>query len=137
VVGVALAGAFPLPPAMELAQATPIRLLSLSPTELAAILANDDSTRAQIIPKGTYPGVDYDVASIARPAGAYTTEKMSEATAYAITKAFWSGKEALAQRNPPWEAVTPAALAGLGAKLHRGAQRYYREAGITVPPELR
>ncbi len=137
VVGVALAGAYPLPLVTELAQATPIRLLSLTPSELAAIVANDDSVAAQIIPQGTYPGVAQDITSIAQPAGAYTTRQMSEATAYAITKAFWAGKEELARRNPPWQAVTPATLAALGAKLHPGAQRYYREAGIAVPPALR
>ncbi len=62
---------------------------------------------------------------------------MSNATAYAVTKAFWSQKDVLARRNPPWDAVTPDALAALGVKLHKGALRYYKEAGVNVPAALR
>lgn len=137
VIGVALAGPYPLQPVTDLAHAMPIRLLSLAPDELKKVLAADDRTVAQMIPKGTYPGVDEDVMSVALPAGAYTTARMSEATAYAITKAFWSQKSALGQRNPSWDAVTPSALAALGVKLHKGALRYYKEAGIAVPAALR
>lgn len=137
VIGVALAGAYPLAQVKDLAQAVPVRLLGLSRAELAKVLAADDSIVAFTIPKGIYPGIDQEVASVALPAGAYTTTRMSSATAYAVTKAFWSQKEALAQRNPPWDAVTPAALANLGVKLHKGALRYYKEAGIRVPAGLR
>jgi len=135
--GTTLAGTFPLPALNNLAKTTPIRLLSLSRQELAKVLAADDSTVAEIIPKRTYPGQDEDIASIGLPAGVYTTTGMSERMAYAITKAFWSQKWVLAQRNPPWNAVTPATLAQLGVKLHKGALRYYREAGVKVPAALR
>jgi uncharacterized protein len=137
VIGLALAGAYPMPEVSELAKTVPIRLLSLSRAELAKVLAADDSTVAMTIPRGTYPGVEASVISVALPAGAYTTTRMSDATAYAITKAFWSQRRALARRNPPWEAVTAAAIGTLGVKLHKGALRYYREAGITVPAKLR
>jgi TRAP transporter TAXI family solute receptor len=137
VAGIAMAGTVPLPAINDLAKATPVRLLSLTEAELAKVLAADDSTLAQVIPGGTYPGQDADVTSIALPAGAYATTAMSQQTAYAITKAFWSQKPALGQRNPPWSAVTPASLAALGVKLHPGALLYYREAGIKVPAALR
>jgi len=137
VAGIAMAGAVPLPTVSTLAKATPVRLLGLTPGELAKVLAADDSTQAQVIPRGTYPGQDRDVTSIALPAGAYATTAMSEKTAYAITKAFWSQKWALGQRNPPWSTVTPASLGALGIKLHPGALRYYRDAGIKVPAALR
>ncbi|HUH83339.1 MAG TPA: TAXI family TRAP transporter solute-binding subunit [Stellaceae bacterium] len=137
VAGIAFAGAVPLPAVSEVAKATPVRFLSLTPDELAKVLAADDSMLAQVIPRGTYPGQDRDVTTIALPAGAYATTAMSEKTAYAITKAFWSQKWALAQRNPPWSGVTPTSLPALGVKLHPGAMRYYREAGIKVPKALR
>ncbi len=137
VVGVALAGTVPLPAVRNLAKTTPLRLLGLTRAELAKVLAADDSVVAQPIPAGTYPGQQAAVMSIALPTGVYTTTVMSEATAYAITKAFWSQKWALGQRNPPWSLVTPASLAELGVRLHRGALRYYREAGIKVPEALR
>jgi uncharacterized protein len=137
VIGVAVAGPYPLPQVSELARAIPVRMLSLSPSELAKVLAADGSTVAEIIPKGTYPGITQEVTSVALPAGAYATTRMSDATAYAVTKAFWSQKDGLARRYPPWGAVMPETLASLGVKLHKGALRYYKEAGIKVPAALR
>jgi TRAP transporter TAXI family solute receptor len=132
--GLALAGPYPIAALAELGGTVPLRLLSLSRGELAKVLAADDSLVAQTIPKGIYPGIDDAVASVALPAGAYTTTRMSSATAYAITKAFWTERQALAERNPAWAAVTPAALDMLGVKLHKGALRYYREVGVIPPP---
>lgn len=133
---VALTGGYPLPAVTALARSTPIRILSLPPALIAKIHAADDSTAGILIPKGTYPGVDYEVATIALPAGVYTTFDMTNATAYALTKAFWSQRFALAKKNPAWAEIVPAYLASLGVKLHPGARRYYAEAGIKVPAAL-
>ncbi len=135
--GLALAGSFPIPMVNDIAKETSIRLLGLGQNEIAKILAADDNTVQQVIPKGTYPGVDEDVTTIAVPAGAYTTRRMSTATAYALTKAFWSQLPALTGRNLAWKAVTPAVIPALGIKLHAGALRYYDEAGIAVPKGMR
>jgi TRAP transporter TAXI family solute receptor len=134
--GLALTGSYPLPAVTALARATPIRILSLPQALIAKIRAIDDSTAGIVIPKGTYPGVDYEVVTLAMPAGAYTTLNMSTATAYALTKAFWSQRFALAKKNPAWAEIVPSYLASLGVKLHRGALRYYTEAGIKVPAAL-
>jgi TRAP transporter TAXI family solute receptor len=135
--GLAIAGSYPLPLVSDIAKSTPIRLLSLTPPELKKILAVDDSTAAEIIPKGTYPGIDDDVDTIGIAAGVYTTRRMSDDMAYALTKGFWSQLAALEQRNPAWTATTPAAIPALGIKLHPGALRYYDEAGIAVPAAMR
>jgi uncharacterized protein len=137
VAGVAFAGAFPLPAIANLAKETPVRLLGLSRGELAKMLAADDSLVAETIPAGTYAGFGESITTIAQPAGAYATTRMSDATAYAITKAFWAQKAALGERNRAWRSVTAQSLAKLGLKLHKGALRYYREAGIKIPSALK
>jgi uncharacterized protein len=134
---VTLTGTVPLPAVRTLAKATPIRLIGLTDAELAKVLKADDSLVGRVIPAGTYPGQEAAVTSIALPTGVYTTTVMSDATAYAITKAFWAQKWALGQSHPAWSLVTPEALAELGVRLHPGALRYYREAGIKVPAKLR
>ncbi|HLJ62972.1 MAG TPA: TAXI family TRAP transporter solute-binding subunit, partial [Stellaceae bacterium] len=134
VAGIALAGAFPSPAVFDLARTTRIRILGLNAHELALVLENANGMIRETIPGGTYPGVEEDTGTIAKPAGAYTTSHMSEAAAYAITKAFWTQKAELADRHPPWESVTPDAIAGLMAALHPGARRYYREAGVKLGP---
>jgi len=137
VAGFAIAGAWPLPALLDLATATPIRLLSLPQPQLGRALAADDSIAAEIVPKGAYPGLDDDAVTLALPVGVYTTTRMKDATAYALVKAFWSRHDALIKRNPPWRAVNIAELATLGVQLHKGALRYYRDAGIPVPKALR
>ena len=135
--GMAHAGPFPIAALAELARTVPLRLLSLSRGDLAKVLAADDSLIAEVIPKSTYPGIGDPVTTVALPAGAYTTTRMSAATAYAITKAFWTQRRALVERNPAWAAVAPSALQMLGVPLHHGALRYYREIGVkprAAPP---
>jgi len=135
--GFAIAGSFPLSSLVQLAKTTPIRLLSMPSSAIAKVHAADDSMMAIVIPRGTYPGIEHDVTTLALPAAAYTTLSMSNATAYALTKAFWSQRLALAKKNGAWAAISPSKLASLGVRLHPGALRYYLEAGISVPPSLR
>lgn len=135
--GLAMTGSFPIPRVADIAKATPIRLLSLPAAIITKMVAADDSIMPEVIPKGTYPGVDSDVATVAVPSGMYVTRRMTDKAAYTLTKAFWSQLPALAAKNPAWRAVTGATVATLGIKLHPGALRYYKEAGITVPAAMR
>jgi TRAP transporter TAXI family solute receptor len=135
--GLALAGSFPIQRIADIAKATPIRLLSLPQPAIAKMVAADDSILPQTIPKGTYPGVDYDVATVAVPTGIYATRHMSNDTAYALTKTFWSQLGAITAKNSAWSGVTSGTVATLGIKLHPGALRYYNEAGIAVPAAMR
>jgi len=137
VVGFATAGAYPIAGLRALAATVPIRLLSLTPDQMKQQLASDGTTVALSIPKGTYAGVDADVVTVALPAGIYTTRQLSNAAAYRITKAFWTGRAALGESAPAWQAIAPSLLSVLGTRLHPGALKYYREAGIKVPAAVR
>jgi TRAP transporter TAXI family solute receptor len=137
IAGFATAGTYPIPGLTALAGNTPIRLLSLTRDQAEQERTSDGTTVATTIPHGTYPGVDTDTLTVALPAGIYTTRQLSNADAYRITKAFWTNLATLGQNAPAWGAVTPAMLSVLGAKLHPGALKYYREAHITVPAKLR
>jgi TRAP transporter TAXI family solute receptor len=135
--GLAIAGSFPIPRVVDIAKATPIRFLSLPPAVITKMVAADDSIIPQTIPKGTYPSLDTDVATVAVPVGMYTTRRMSNATAYTLTKTFWSQLATLSEKNPAWRAVTGETVATLGITLHPGALRFYKEAGISVPASMR
>ncbi|HUK60041.1 MAG TPA: TAXI family TRAP transporter solute-binding subunit [Stellaceae bacterium] len=137
VAGFAIAGPYPLKEIIDLAATTPIGLLSMPQAQLHRVLRADDSIAAEPVPKSTYPGLDADVTALALPAGVYTTTRMSEDVAYAITKAFWTQRDAIVKKYPPWQAANAAALATLGAELHPGALRYYKEALIPVPRRVR
>src|SRR5579885_1850860 len=135
--GFATSGPFPIPSLADLAQKTTIRLLSLTPDQVKQERASDGTTVATVIPRGTYAGVDEDTMTVALPAAIYTTRRLSNADAYRITKAFWTSLPLLSQNAPVWRAVTPKLLSVVGAKLHPGALKYYRETGIDVPAKLR
>ncbi|MBI3453143.1 MAG: hypothetical protein HY057_10040 [Rhodospirillales bacterium] len=116
---------------------TPIRILSLSSQQLALVQLIDKSAVGIIVPKGIYKGVDYDVTTISVPVAAYATTRMDDATAYAVTRAFWTSREAMAKQNAWWEGVSRDMVGTMGAKLHPGALKYYNEAKIAVPAALR
>lgn len=129
--GFATAGSYPAPNVMEAAAGTKVRLLSMTDAQVAAT----GRTRL-VIPADTYPGIDTDVVTTSLPVGTYTTSEMDEATAYQLTKSFWERKGDMAKANPWWNGVTAAMLETLGAPLHPGALKYYKEAGIEVPGGL-
>lgn len=62
---------------------------------------------------------------------------VSEDAVYEITKAVWENLSALHEIHRATSDVSlDKALIGLGAPLHPGAARYYREQGVEIPPEL-
>jgi len=131
VAGFATAGSYPAPNVMEAAAGTEVRLLSMTDEQVAAT-----GRTKLVIPAGTYPGIDEDVVTTSLPVGAYTTSAMDEETAYQMTKTFWESKAAMAEANPWWTGVAPAMLETLGAPLHPGAVKYYKEAGFEIPGGL-
>jgi TRAP transporter TAXI family solute receptor len=135
--GFVTASAHPSPQVQELAASTPIRILSLTPQQLATVQLIDKTAIGIVIPKGTYPTQDYDVTTLSVPVGAYATTRMEEATAYAVTKAFWTQRTAMAKSNPYWSGVSSDMVGSLAGKLHPGALKYYEEAKVAVPASAR
>jgi TRAP transporter TAXI family solute receptor len=126
--GFVTAGSFPAPNVIEAAAGTGISLIALTDEQVA------ETKRTRIvIPAGTYSGVDTDTVTTSLPVVAYTTTIMDDDTAYAMTKAFWEQKAAMAGTAAWWSAVTPDLLENLTGKLHPGALKYYAEAGVSVP----
>jgi len=129
--GFATAGSYPAPNVIEAAAGTKVRLLSMTDEQVAAT-----GRTKLVIPAGTYPGIDTDTVTTSLPVGAYTTSDMDEDTAYQMTKTFWEQKAEMAKANPWWSGVTAEMLETLGAPLHPGALKYYKEAGFQVPGGL-
>lgn len=137
VTGFVTASAHPSPQVQELAATTSVKILSLTPQQLATVQLIDKTAIGIVIPKGTYPTQDYDVTTLSVPVGAYATTRMDEATAYAVTKAFWTQRVTMAKTNPLWGGVSAGMVGSLGGKLHPGAIKYYEEAKVPVPSSAR
>jgi TRAP transporter TAXI family solute receptor len=88
------------------------------------------------IPAGTYPGVPYDVNTVAVSGILVTNANMDEELIYNITKALWSktARRLLDNGHPKGKAITIETaldgVAGIGVPLHAGAERFYREMGM-------
>ncbi|MCG8508556.1 MAG: TAXI family TRAP transporter solute-binding subunit [Rhodospirillales bacterium] len=130
--GFVTAGSYPAPNVIEAAASTGVKLLSLSDEQVA----QTKRTRL-VIPAGTYAGVDSDTVTTSLPVVAYTTTQMDDATAHALTKTYWEGKETMGKSAPWWDGVSTDMLANITSQLHPGALKYYSEAGIAVPDKIK
>lgn len=128
--GFVTAGSFPAPNVIQAAASTPIALVSFTDAQV-----KETGRTKQLIPAGTYAGVDRDVETTSLPVVAFTTSAMKDDAAYLLTKTFWERKAALSATAPWWKSVQPQMLAGDHVRLHPGAVRYYKEAGIALPEQ--
>lgn len=126
------ASSFPTPNVIETAASMDVSLVSLTDKQIERTGA-----ARQTIPAGTYAGVDQDVETTSLPVIAYTTSDMDEATAYTLTRTFWERRDAMAEETAWWGGISHDMIGNIAGSLHPGAVRYYDEAGIEIPDELR
>ncbi|WP_280960192.1 TAXI family TRAP transporter solute-binding subunit [Antarcticimicrobium luteum] len=62
----------------------------------------------------------------------HTTTKMDDDTAYQLTKTYWDNKAAMAEGAAWWGGVDAGLMSNITGKIHPGAVRYYKEAGIAL-----
>lgn len=129
--GFTTASPWPTPNVVEVAASMPIKLLSPTKEQLEKL-----GDPLVTIPAGTYKNIDYDVPSITLPVIIYTTAQTDAEIAYQLTKIYWESKNDMAQQSKWWNAVDINLLGEAQAKLHKGAQRYYKENNIDIPVHL-
>ena len=135
-----------IPPFPQVEQLTATsRLTILGPTEAeVAAMTEAQLAPARVpgrvldpIPVAVYgEGVTNreDVYTINSVVGVATRASLDDEAVYWVTKAFWEGVATM-RENAPWlEHITlDYAVQEGGARLHPGAERYYREVGVTIP----
>jgi len=131
--GFATGSSHPTTYVQELSATMQIRILSLTPEQVALAQRVNAGTAPVTIAAGTYPNQAEPVQTVGIPVGAYTTTAMDEQTAYEITRTFWEKREEMARTNPWWGGVSLDDVAKIGVTLHPGAARYYRERGVEIP----
>ncbi|MEM7667935.1 MAG: TAXI family TRAP transporter solute-binding subunit [Pseudomonadota bacterium] len=125
--GFVTAGSFPAPNVIEAAAATGVTVLSLSSDQIA------QTKRTQLeIPAGTYAGQDAPVTTTSLPVVAYATTAMDDETAYQMTRTYWEQKAAMGEGAPWWDGVNAGLMENITGKIHPGAIRYYKEAGVVL-----
>jgi TRAP transporter TAXI family solute receptor len=125
--GFVTAGSWPAPNVVEAAASTGVTVLSLNDEQVT----QTKRTRL-VIPAGTYAGQDSDIVTTSLPVVTYTTTKMDDDTAYALTKTYWENKGDMAAAAAWWAGVDTGLMSNITGKIHPGAVRYYEEAGIAL-----
>jgi TRAP transporter TAXI family solute receptor len=88
-------------------------------------------------PPGTYPNQENPVRTISSPNVLVTRADISDDVVYEITKVIWENLATLQEIHGATNDMRlELAVNGLGAPLHPGALRYYREAGLDIPDRL-
>ena len=128
--GFVTAGSFPAPNVIEAAASMDVTVLSLSEDQIA-----ETGRTKLVIPAGTYAGQDSDIVTTSLPVAAFTTTKMSDETAYQLTKTFWEQREKMAESAPWWAGVDGGLMETINVTFHPGAVRYYEEAGMPLTDE--
>ena len=115
---------------IDLAADRKIRLLSLPDDKINDLQKINSGFLKRVIPKGTYPGVDYEVHGV----GAFThliiSAKLPDDLVYRITKIIADNTPRFADVVKDMKGVTPKDLAfDVGIPYHPGALKYYKEFG--------
>ncbi|WP_029166349.1 TAXI family TRAP transporter solute-binding subunit [Aminiphilus circumscriptus] len=131
--GFVVAG-FPTSSVMDLATTTPIDLVSFSEDYIKALREKYPFFKKDVIPAGTYSGVDHDTVTPAVVAMLVCREDLSEDLVYTFTKTLWENVRDLDAVHAKAKLITlETALDGLSVPLHPGAAKYYKEKGIAIP----
>ena len=131
--GFVVAG-YPTSSITDLAATRDIDLLNFSDEFLAALKDEFPFFVKNVIPAGTYRGIDRDVVTPAVLAMLICDAALPDEVVYNITKAFWENAADLRKAHPQADFIhMETALDGATIPVHPGAARYYMEMGMTLP----
>jgi uncharacterized protein len=114
-----------------------LTLLNFTEQDLTDINRRYDLWDWYEFPADTYPNQSEPVRSIASPNVLAARSDVPEEVVYHITKTIWENLSALQEIHAATKDMQlQRAVRGLGAPLHPGAIRYYRERGLEIPERL-
>ena len=131
------------PPASAITQAYAaigaknLRILEFTQDQFEAVNSVYPVWKRCSIPPKTYPGQEVSVQTISQPNLLVVHVKLAEDVVYKIVKTMFENLPYLQKIHQATKGISlERAIDGLSLPLHPGAARYYREKGLTIPPEL-
>ncbi len=118
-----------------------VNIIPITGLGIEALLKKHSYYARAVIPAKFYPNAtsQSDVQSIGVKATFVASSKLDEKIVYAITKEVFDNLEDFKKLHPAYSVLTrESMLQGLSAPIHKGALRYYKEAGLVkfINPEL-
>ncbi len=115
---------------IDLASARKIRLLTLPDDKIKAMQKLNAGYLKRVIPKGTYPGVDYDVPGVGYFTHLIISAELPNDLVYKITKTLVKNLPRFGEVVKDMKGVTPKDLAlDIGVPFHPGTLKYFKEIG--------
>ena len=115
---------------MDLASARDIKLVPVDDKTMGALQKENPGYQRLTIKAGTYPKQDKDVPVIGYSTHIVVSCDLPEDTVYKMTKAMAQNVDAMAAVVKPIAGLKPKDMAAdIGVPLHKGAAKYYKEAG--------
>lgn len=129
----------PTPAVNQIAVQTPVRVLPISDDILNKLKGEGYIFYVrQMVPKGTYNGVDADTPTVAVKAMLAVSADLPDDVVYEMTKILYEHVEDLRAVHQKAKLISlDTALDGMSIPLHPGAIKYYEEKGLTIPSELK
>ena len=119
----------PAGPILDLSFNTVIQLLSID-EEIIQKMANDYGFSAAIIPQSAYAFLSGDIKTFTSATVLITNDKQSEEVIYNITRGLVENLPYIQSIHSNLKNLTiEYMLTGIGAPLHPGAEKYYKEIG--------
>ncbi|MCP4752777.1 MAG: TAXI family TRAP transporter solute-binding subunit, partial [Proteobacteria bacterium] len=110
-----------------------VRIVPIEGTQLDALIKKYPYYAKSVVPSKLYPNAanKEDISSFGVKATFVTSIKVDENIVYAITKEIFENFDEFKKLHPAYQVLTKEnMLQGLSAKLHPGAVKYYKEAGL-------
>lgn len=116
---------------MDLASARDVHLVPVDDKTMAALQKENPGYQKLTIRAGTYPKQDKDVPVIGYSTHIVAACDLPEDVVYKMTKAMAQNVDAMAAVVKPITGLTPKDMAAnIGVPLHKGAAKFYKEAGV-------
>ncbi|TDT72488.1 hypothetical protein EV215_0294 [Hypnocyclicus thermotrophus] len=110
-----------------------VKIVNITGPEFDKLINDKPYYAKSIIEAKNYPNAQNteDINSIGVKATLITSTKVSEDVVYAITKEVFENFEDFKKLHPAYSTLTKESmLQGLSAPIHKGALKYYKEAGL-------
>lgn len=107
-------------------------IVEVSGPEIDKLVNDNDYYRAATIPGGMYRGTDTDTQTFGVGATFVTSTRVSEEVIYQVVKAVFENFDQFKRLHPAFKVLKKEEMIkdGLSAPLHKGAIKYYKEAGL-------
>ncbi len=117
---------------IELEQSPGIRFIGLPKDKQAEIIAANPGFIEGTMPAGVYDSVSEDLNSLGIVVNMVVHKDLPDDMVYQMCKVFWANHGTFAEVKSVWNRVKQEdALSGVAIPVHPGAERCYKELGVT------